>query len=135
MQAQYVYLKNIYTLVQDIPVYLTRPMSCSNEQITTVHLHVNKYNTYSTLTQFMIISQIQFMKVWIILLLSCTRLCTYQPNLYSFDIQSTEWMFSFFFKRRISSRHIACQCMMVSVLFINTTSSITSLVMYYHMYL
>lgn len=72
----------------------------------------------------MIISQIQFIKVWIILLLSCTRLCTYQPNLYSFDIQSTEWMFSFFFKRRISSRHIACQCMMVSVLFINTTSSI-----------
>lgn len=72
----------------------------------------------------MIISQIQFIKVWIILLLSCTRLCTYQPNLYSFEIQSTEWMFSFFFKRRISSRHIACQCMMVSVLFINTTSSI-----------
>lgn len=72
----------------------------------------------------MIISQIQFIKVWTILLLSCTRLCTYQPYLYSFDIQSTEWMFSFFFKRRISSRHIACQCMMVSVLFINTTSSI-----------
>lgn len=46
----------------------------------------------------MIISQIQFIKVWIILLLSCTRLCTYQPNLYSFDIQSTEWMFSFFLK-------------------------------------
>lgn len=86
-------MSTLKTFINQYKTYLyilSRPMSCSNEQITTVHLHVNKYYLQYTNSQFMIISQIQFMKVWTILLLSCTRLCTYQPNLYSFDIQSTE---------------------------------------------